>query len=212
MNRCQYMRWQTDRMSSAGVTPVDVFSTVFIMCWTSGSRSNLSLTRLSKRNARRCRNTIRLLLISALYDTILLACGRQFHTGVWVRWPIHCGRPVLDRYEWPLGIQIDRHDWVSWKLFLQLSNLEKASMITKTYSSLPWAICIFRQRSNMIQMKNLKWIIWSTRESMSFDLESHTTHHLTCWTLSNEFRYHAISDTHLSRSLMSITTSSFADV
>jgi hypothetical protein len=43
---------------------------------------------------------------------------------------------------------------------------------------------------------------------MSFDLELHTTHHLTCWEMSNEFRYYAISDTSLPRSLKS----SFADL
>ena len=32
IDRCHYMRGQTVSTSSAGVTPVDVFSTVFMMC------------------------------------------------------------------------------------------------------------------------------------------------------------------------------------
>ena len=47
---------------------------------------------------------------------------------------------------------------------------------------------------------------------MSFDLESHTTHHLTCWVLPNELGYHAISDISPPLSLMYLTKSSLADV
>jgi len=56
---CKVSRIEWLSIKSAGVTHVDVFSTVFMMHWTNGSCSNdhLSWTRLSKSSARKCRST-----------------------------------------------------------------------------------------------------------------------------------------------------------
>jgi hypothetical protein len=49
------------------------------------------------------------------------------------------------------------------------------------------AMCVLRQRSNVIQVKHFEWIIRSTGESMSLDLYFQTIHHLACRALTNEF-------------------------
>jgi len=54
---CGVRRMARLSIKSAGVTPVDVFSTVFMMSSQQCSNDHLSWTRLSKSRARKCRST-----------------------------------------------------------------------------------------------------------------------------------------------------------
>ena len=55
-------------------------------------------------------------------------------------------------------------------------------------------MCILGQWSNMIQMKNFKWIVGRTRESMSLDRDAQAIGNLTVRALSKECLDHAVGD------------------
>ena len=55
-------------------------------------------------------------------------------------------------------------------------------------------MCVFGQWSNMIQMKNFKWIVGRTRESMSLYWDAQAIGNLTVRALSKKFLDHAVGD------------------
>ena len=156
--------WEDRRMewlsiSSAGVTPVDVFSTVFMMRWTKGSCSNdhLSWTRLSKSNARKCRYTSWLTRSTIPFSSLEYAVAKDcpqsrkssrtsslWNAGPWSVW-ITSGDPNR-----PIWLSIT--DAVS-KAVVDLvgnssTHLEKTSMITSIYS-LPCASLVWRTSNGL---------------------------------------------------------------
>jgi hypothetical protein len=77
-NREHVLEWLN--IKSAGVTPVEVFSTVFMMRWTNGSCSNdhLLWTRLSKSSARRCCITSWLARSTIPFSSLEYAVANEF--------------------------------------------------------------------------------------------------------------------------------------
>ena len=77
-------------------------------------------------------------------------------------------------------------------------------------------MCIFGQWSNMIQMKNFKWIVGRTRESMSLYWDAQAIGNLTVRALSKKFLDHAIGDRlrrlkiHLNMLLTNLLEATFA--
>ena len=120
---------------------VDVFSTVFMMRWINGSCSNdhLSWTRLSKSNARKCRNASWLahstIPFSSLEYAVVNKCS--------ILGLAHYEKQVLGRYEWLQG-----------PIWLSMTNAVSKAVTREQFT-------------NVIQMKNFKWIIRRISESMS---------------------------------------------
>ncbi len=206
------MRWQTYRMTEYEFSRNDPCRCLFYsvhdaLDFGSCSNDHLSWTRLSKSNARRCRNTSWLarstIPFSSLEYAVAKDCSKPhrrtssvtnslWKAGPWSVW-MTSGDP--NRPTW-LSIM----DAVSAAVVDLVGNnsthLENASMITRIYS---WPSASL--------VSGPIWSRWSTSKGLYKAQVNRWaliwSHHLTCWALSNELWYHAISDISPPLSLMS---------